>query len=241
MSVAGPHADRQPDDLYETSHWVTDLILPHLARRPVFEFGPKVRVLEPCCGNGAILDRLVTRGAGPFLIEAVELDPMRAESTSRRYGVEVTPADFIAWAAAYDGPGYDLAITNPSYLLAMPIAQAMIAVTKKRGGEAALLLRLDWMSSQARAQFHRENPSDVYVLPRRPSFVVSCACSKKCGWREVFAVDPKTGQPREEVPAKCPSCGERVSKSTSDASDYGWFVFGPGRGGRWQILPSEVA
>lgn len=47
-----------------------------------------------------------------------------------------------------------------------------------------------------RADFHRRHPSDVFVLPRRPSF---------------------TG-------------------GGTDATEYAWFVWGPGRGNRWYVL-----
>jgi hypothetical protein len=36
--------------------------------------------------------------------------------------------------------------------------------------DVAFLLRLNFLGSQRRAAFHRSFPSDVYVLPRRPSF-----------------------------------------------------------------------
>jgi hypothetical protein len=33
-----------------------------------------------------------------------------------------------------------------------------------------MLLRLPWLGSQKRAQWQRENPSNIHVLPKRPSF-----------------------------------------------------------------------
>jgi hypothetical protein len=62
---------------------------------------------------------------------------------------------------------------------------------KKRGGfgsmdpdcgTAAFLLRLNWLGGQARAAWHRANPCDVYVLPRRPSFTGKGTDATEYAW-----------------------------------------------------------
>jgi hypothetical protein len=100
-------------------------------------------------------------------------------------------------------------------------------------GTVALLLRLNWLGSQERAMFHREHPSDILLLPKRPEFTASMGCSAKksgCTYRETLPIEA----PR---PKLCPLCGARTTCSTTDSIEYAWFVWGPCRGNRWQILP----
>lgn len=101
------------------------------------------------------------------------------------------------------------------------------------GGTAALLLRLNWLGSQERSAFHRAHPADIYLLPKRPEFTASMSCSAKkagCEYKETLPIEA----PR---PRACPLCGARTSCSTTDSIEYAWFVWGPGHGGRWEILP----
>ncbi len=174
---------RHPDDFYATPPWVTRAILPHLPRVSV--------VLDPCCGEGAILDVFAERGAGGGVVDlrGIELDATRA--LAARSGASVVCADALAmrWRPA------QLVVMNPPFSLASEFVAK--ALTDGCGVTVAAFLRLAFMESQGRADFHRKHPSDVYVLSQRPS----------------FTPDGKT-----------------------DQWAYGWFVWGPGRGGRWSIL-----
>jgi hypothetical protein len=195
MSATGRSDVREKDDFYETPEWCTRAILPHLAPLPDVMH----MVLEPAAGNGAIARVLL--GSGPVLpnrLVMIEVDDARAAECSAVGDCHA--ADFLEWArrpiigdACFDC--FDLVITNPPYRLAVEFVRASLGLIRP-GGEVAMLLRLNWLASQRRAAFHRTHPSDVYVLPRRPSFV----------------------------------------RGTTDATDYGWFVWGPGRGNRWSIL-----
>lgn len=71
---------------------------------------------------------------------------------------------------------------------------------------------------------------------QRPEFVASMACTEKkaCGWRETIPIDA-------DRPKACPLCGAKTTCSTTDAREYGWAVFGPGRGGRLFWLDVEGA
>lgn len=177
---------RNADDFYATPSWVTRAILPHL--------GPYTSALDPCCGDGAILREL--RGE----LHGIETDGGRAlacvESDLRLvHMVNNHDALVTQW------PAVDLIITNPPFALAMEFLKLALEESGGRG-EVAFLLRLAFLEGQARAAFHRAHPSDVYVLPKRPSF---------------------TGDGK------------------SDSCAYAWFVFGPGRGGRWSVLDCEPA
>jgi SAM-dependent methyltransferase len=229
---------RDETDFFETPAWAVHAILPHLPHLP-----SGGRVLDPGCGTGAILRALTGKAplqAGvlgpPFELTdlyGVELDPARAEKARRvffaaRLEHHVTVADFLLPS----GETFDLVVGNPPYSLALEFVERSLELTRHRRGTVAMLLRLCWLGSQERASFHREHPSDVYVLPRRPSFCLSVSCKNKkagCSWRVVLPTDA-------ERPRACGACGAGVTVTTSDATEYGWFVFGPGRGNRWQIL-----
>jgi hypothetical protein len=145
VSATGRSDVRHPDDFYSTPGWCVRAILPHL--QPVSAF-----TLDPCAGDGAIL-REINHGIG------LEINRDRAaqcEGIYLRNALSPEP-----WPACRQ------VITNPPYNLAM---QFVVRALKECDGEIAMLLRLNWLGSQKRAAFHRSRPSDVFILPRRPSF-----------------------------------------------------------------------
>lgn len=177
----------------------------------------------------------------------IELHTGRALACTER-GFRANNWDFLAWAdhvlkrneqigmfspfaSLADLPTeFDCVISNPPFNIAIEVIRSSLALVKAKGGEVAMLLRLGFMAGQERVDFHKENPSDIFVLPRRPSFCASISCKAKgCGWKVRLPLDA----PR---PARCEACENDVAVSTSDSSDYGWFVWGPGRGHRWRIL-----
>lgn len=222
MTSTNRGAARQSDDFYETQAEVVRAILPHLTPGPV---------IDPFCGRGAILDVVETEWK-PSWTEGIELDAGRANAAAKSGGAKahriVSCRDAFSdhhWNGADDAS----IITNPPYSQALKAI--LRAATEARRRERAFLLRLDFLGSKARAQFHRENPCDVHVLPWRPEFVASLKCKADgCGWAKVQPLD----EPRSR---KCPRCGAGgLQISTTDSNEYGWFVYGPGRGGRWSIL-----
>lgn len=181
MSATGRNLEgneRRADDFYATPAWVTEAILPHL------EVGS---VLDPCCGEGAILD--VVRDVWRVETFGIEIDEGR-RNTARSRGHDARLDDALiktTWSSTVN------IITNPPYSWAEAfIRRALIECE----GDIAFLLRLNFLGSQKRAAFHRARPCDVYVLPKRPSF---------------------TG-------------------GGTDATEYCWMVWGPGRGNRWWVL-----
>lgn len=159
MSATGRSDVRRADDFYATPEWCTRAILPylHVSRG----------ALDPCCGTGAILDVLRRAvGAAEYdTIRGIELDADRARCASHN----VVCADALELPSGMWGKP-SLVVTNPPYRLAMQfVARALLEVESERG-VVAMLLRLNWLGSQARASFHRTRPSEVYILPRRPSF-----------------------------------------------------------------------
>jgi hypothetical protein len=214
MSSTSRGAERHPDDFYATPEWATLALLRVL--------GPHApgRILEPTAGTGAIVRALRKHWPGCG-VTANEIDAERAELLHDAGAKIVKVTDFLVEGFL----GQDLIITNPPFKLAMPIIERSRQIAR----EVALLLRLNFLGSQERAAFWHEHPADVYVLPRRPSFAASLKCKKKCGWATTLPLDA-------ERPKVCPACSAAVTVTTSDSCEYAWFVWGPGRGGRWQVL-----
>lgn len=214
-------------DFYPTPHWVTRAILPHLP--------PFWRVLDPCAGDGAMLDaigesRVEHRGGIRFSdingvsLRGFELHEERAAAAVRK-GYQVDRRDSLSTVIDW-GP-FDLAILNPPYSLAEDFVRRAIFEAKPQRATVAALLRLGFLESRERVAFHREHPADVFIFASRPSFIDPQA------WRPCPRCIGGT-KPREE---KCTRCaGKTQIKGGSDSTAYAWFVFGPGRGGRWAVL-----
>ncbi|HSN20084.1 MAG TPA: class I SAM-dependent methyltransferase [Usitatibacter sp.] len=196
----GTLTERHADDAYMTPRWCIGAILPHLGRAH--------RTLDPCCGDGAILDAF---GVGAAY--GIEIDPGR-ESMARAKGHEVVCADALALPPTlWRRP--DRIVTNPPFALALPFLERALAEVAE-GGTVAFLLRLAWMAGRKRAAFHRAHPSDVYVLSKRPSFTANGKSdSAEYAW---FCFGPGRGgrwsvldvESRDELPAS--TAGEGASE-----------------------------
>lgn len=146
---------RIADDFYPTPRWVVDAIVPHLPRAR--------RILDPACGEGELLDALgAEEGVG------IELDPDRCRAANRARHVN------LCWegdALVVDWPSADLCIMNPPFLHAQAfIERAMAWRAQDQRRTVACLARLTILESEARRELHQRNPSDIYVLARRPKF-----------------------------------------------------------------------
>jgi predicted RNA methylase len=234
VSVTGHRDVRLADDSYATPEWCTRLLLPHLQRGDV---------LEPCCGTGQIAKVIheTWNATGAYLaVEGVEIDPGRsAAAIESGYFDHVSTDNFLEWHQSNDTcHRWPLIVTNPPFSLALEFVKRSLEVADT----VAMLLRLAWLSSAERNAFHREHPSDLIVLPKRPSFAKFVSCGGRvhaggnklipCGWKEALPPDAPT-------PKACPDCSGKVKASTSDSADYGWFIWGPGRSGR--IIHPEMS
>lgn len=180
MTTTAPLA-RIALDYYPTPPSVVHAILHHL---------PHARtVLDPCCGVGEILSEVpATDRLG------IELDGARAEEALRvGHGVIAGDALTEHW------PHAELAIFNPPFKHALAFAELGVGWRgRDERRTVAMLARLTFIESAARAPFHEANPSDVYVFSSRPRF--------------------------------------RGDTKGTDAVTVAWFVWGPGRGGKWSVL-----
>lgn len=148
MSATGRSDVRRADDFYSTPEWCVD------ALAKVLDFGPSC--LDPCAGTGAIMRAVEKYGARAM---GIELDHGRAALAHAQPGDALSDAPW---------PHTHTVVTNPPYSLAMNFV--LRALRQEPPGGVAMLLRLNWLASRKRAEFHRLCPSDVYILPRRPSF-----------------------------------------------------------------------
>jgi SAM-dependent methyltransferase len=141
-------------DFYETPSWAVRAILRKL---PV---GEGARILDPGCGTGAILREL-----GAFFPEnevfGIEKDEARFRAVSASTDLPVLHGDFH-----HHHEKVDVIVSNPPYSHALEFVQHAMTLAPV----VCMLLRLPWIASQRRAQWHRENLSHINVLPKRPSF-----------------------------------------------------------------------
>ena len=160
---------RVANDFYATPPWCTRAILRELRSVSLST------VLDPCAGDGAILR--VVREFNPLgLCLGLEIHSVRAQLAGMS-GAEVEIRDSLT-AKAW--PASSAIVTNPPYSLASEFV--VRALREREGSPVIMLLRLSWLEGQERAPFHRANPSDVYVLPRRPSFTGNGTDSSAYAW-----------------------------------------------------------
>ena len=172
MSATGRGAKRHADDFYATPGWTTRSILPILAKNLSYIKSPKI--LEPGAGEGAIVTEC--RAYWPkSIIHAVEIDKDRCDAIKN---ADVTCCDDYLDPNIIISRDYDLIITNPPFKLALPFIEQSL----KRAKLVCMLLRINFLGSQRRYQFWKENPCGVFVLPKRPSFTGGSTDATEYAW-----------------------------------------------------------
>lgn len=153
---------RHPDDFYATPRWCVESML----RSDAAPVGVGV-IIEPSCGDGAMLD--VLRERLPFHA-IVGFDINRARVTeARRRGHSVEVADWLEASDIGDEPAW--VVGNPPYSLAQEFVEHSLALAPP-GSRVTFLFRLAFLSSQARAHLYAGSAGfrHLGVLGRRPSF-----------------------------------------------------------------------
>lgn len=239
MSATNRGAERAQDDYYATPDWVSDGLLSKLSLDGDRWF------IDCGCGDGAILGRAIANGVAPGYCIGIEIDGGRAGIARQRYTESaILDGDFLTNKAddylarlSYEPTtkaGSYLIVGNPPYSLAIEFAKRALELAAKRPGSVvALLLRLGFLETPKRAAFHVEHPSHLYVLPKRPSFCHSFTC-KPCSKGRDKPL--RRNMPTTVSKLECPECGKNMSKTTSDATGYAWFVWGDGKPNTWEPM-----
>jgi hypothetical protein len=223
MSATGRGSDRLESDNYPTPAWCVRRLLEEW--EPPQDYG---RWIEPCAGEGAIVRAVrAWMGVGsPVVIEAFDVRDCRDELIA----AGANAAMCVDWRNIKGLAGYDVVISNPPYSIAEPIIRHALEIDD---AAVAMLLRSNFLGSEGRADWLRACPPDVYQLPNRPSFAASIKCvatqggiaqgrAVGCGWSVLLPIDAWR-------PTSCLECGGKVRVTTSDATEYAWFVWPPER------------
>lgn len=172
---------------------------------------------EPCAGDGRIIRWLRESGRHA---DGADLFPQFSH-----HAYPLTPVDYLK-----DETPRQFVLTNPPFGIAFEMCQH----AKKHAREFMFLLRLSFLESDERGEWLSANePSALFVLKKRPSFVMACRCSKAsirddgnpytrgCKHSWILPIEA-------ERPKVCPKCGDTqaISISTSDNSGYAWFYWG---------------
>jgi hypothetical protein len=235
MSATGRGGERLEADNYPTPSWCVRRLLEAVELPAMRELPDdcceSASWIEPCAGDGAII-RAVQDFYG-LCGPCFDTCEVRRETADALTTLGVREVLWGDWRDSEE-TGWEVAISNPPYSIAEPII--------RRSLEAAdwvvMLLRSNFLGSEERAAWLRECPPDVYQLPNRPSFAQSVKCvasiftygadgeptSKTigCGWQVTL---PLTAW----RPESCPLCGGKVRVTTTDATEYAWFVWPPER------------
>jgi SAM-dependent methyltransferase len=142
-------------DFYETPSWAIRALRPVL---PIVE--GVTRILDPGCGTGAIIRELGAMYPENEII-GLEIEEWRFKAAAESTDLPVSQGDFFKLQEKFD-----VIVANPPYSQAIEFVQHAITLAPV----VCMLLRLPWLASIRRAQWHRDNPAHVCVLPKRPSF-----------------------------------------------------------------------
>lgn len=215
MSATGRAPTREELDIYATPGWATRSLLSWLDRTTqIRKFGDPL-ILDPGCGSGSISKELSAWSPGSTVV-GVEIDerasfPYRARGPGKHASFELF--DYLdPVLRAEHCAGADLVVCNPPYSRALEFVQASLSLDPRP--IVAMLLRLNWMGGTCRREFHSASRAAVLVLTRRPSF------------KKVRKMSKKTG---------------KMVTTSSDACEYGWFVWGTEADGTWDVLECEPA
>ena len=165
---------RHPDDFYATPHGCTEAML-----RSAAPMRDATDIVEPACGDGAILD-VLTPWATPVQgkwsgyregpsVAGIESDKGRA-AEARRRGHAVLVGDFLTWTIPATLGARVWIVGNPPYSLAREFVEHSLGILPT-GCRVTFLLRLAFLAAQSRAHlysgvgFHH-----LGVLGKRPSF-----------------------------------------------------------------------
>jgi hypothetical protein len=140
--------------------------------------------MDPCAGEGGII-RAVQKVRPGLIWTASELRA-EAEADLAKTGAAYHIQDFLD--PTFQPPPVDVICTNPPFRLAQEFVEKSLSLAK----QVVMLLRLNYLGSEARAPFLREFHPDVYVLPNRPSFTDGQTDSIEYAWFHFRSREPRS-------------------------------------------------
>lgn len=172
MSMTKDKKKRDEHDYYPTPPWAIKRFLERAHGRL-----PSGLWLEPAAGDGTLV-KTVNTFYEKHNVEnkwtCVELQNKFKAELSKLTN-ECNIADYRLTEA---DKRFNVCITNPPYKIATEVIKKAI----KESDCVAMLLRLNFLSSEKRRDWLAENTPDVYVLPNRPQFRWKGSDATEYGW-----------------------------------------------------------
>ena len=209
MSATNRGSQRIEQDFYPTPLKSFLPLLPYINQIP-HKGSNTIKVWEPACGDRRLID----------LMNECNIS---SDGNDLENGY-----DFLK-----DENWHNCIITNPPFSL----AQEFISHALNHSNEVFMLLRIGFLASEKRKKFWEDNkPNALFILSKRPNFVISVKCNNlqldhpgyhedernsPCGYNKIFQFEEK-----KDIPKKCPECGGKLSRGSSDSSEYAWFYWG---------------
>lgn len=181
MSSTNRGGQRSDADNYPTPAWCVRRLLEVC---PL----PPGRWLEPAAGEGAIIKAVNEKCLGITWTAldirncgTATLDAVNGSSSAAFHHVEDV-VDFLCWEPDWESSParkrFDVCITNPPYSQAGDFIRRSLELADV----VVMLLRLNFLGSESRADFWRAHPPDVFVLPNRPAFINGKTDSCEYAW-----------------------------------------------------------
>lgn len=176
MSATGRPSKKGKTKRRSYDHYPT----PYTAIDPVLRILPlHGMILEPACGEGAIIGRLIEAGVRPENIRGCELNKAKGFRAAHRYGVPVNCWQSSGNFLVHDWEKkWDLIITNPPYSCALSFVRHAL----EHAHMVAMLLRLPFVASGGRKAFMRETKPHLGILSSRPSFTGGGSDATEYAW-----------------------------------------------------------
>jgi hypothetical protein len=213
VQVSRTKSGGDPLGRYDTPAWAVHVLLDVVGPDLPTECGTMGAGLwlEPCAGNGAIINAVYDyrEGFGPFEWDAIDIEP-RGEMGAKGL---IARADFLSmFDSSASLAAYDVTLSNPPYKHALAFATRCVEVSRW----TSLLLRLNWLAGAvkkepARGEFLDRTRPDIFILPDRPVFT-------------------RDGKPLIDAQGN--------TKKGGDATEYAWVTWHPECSGRYYRLPT---
>ena len=169
---------RRTDDFYRTPDWCADI-----GARIALQHG--ATVLDPCAGDGSLMQAVAQAGGEPL---GIELDEVRAKQA----GAQHADALNVEW------PRASVVLMNPPFNLWQPFVQkALGRVSAIDPTAVVVLLRMGALAGQRRRDWWRAVGDcwgvTVHVLSKRPSFTGRGTDGADYCWLELSRDRAQTG------------------------------------------------